>query len=86
MSGIEKKKQMRGPLGKVFFLKFKDILMINAGKDIKENSTAEPCRYLNAKMYNIEGKMYKLQIYFKRQLKEATTDAADVVEKFFMRK
>jgi NAD(P)H-flavin reductase len=45
MAGMEKKKQMRGPLGKVFFLKFKDILMINAGKDIKENSTAEPCRY-----------------------------------------
>jgi hypothetical protein len=81
----EMKKVLRGDIGKIFFLKFKDITMSNAGPDVKDGSKAAPCRYLNAKMFNIEGDLIKLQIYFKRALNAKTSQIADEVEKFFRR-
>jgi len=77
--------KLEGDLNKIFFLKFKDIQMVNAGPDIKPGSKAATCRYLNGNMYNIQGDMYKLQIYFKRPINANSTDIADEVEKFFKR-
>ena len=61
---LSKEKQLR----KIFFMKFTDIKMINQGSDVKPESKASPCRYLNGKMYNVNGDMYKLQIYFKHKV------------------
>jgi hypothetical protein len=79
---LSKEKQLR----KIFFMKFTDIKMINQGSDVKPESKASPCRYLNGKMYNVNGDMYKLQIYFKRPLNAESTLLADEVENFFMRR
>ena len=79
---LPKEKQLR----KMFFMKFKDILMLNQETDVKPESKAAPCRYLNGKMYNVNGDMYKLQIYFKRPFNAESTLLADEVENVFMRR